>query len=358
MTIELPNLPYAYEALEPLISGMTLRTHHGKHHRGYVDKLNALVRNTDLADSSLETIVKLSARRGAANPVMVATFNNAAQAWNHAFYWKSLRPRGGSVPQGTFAALIASAFGSHRDFAEAFKSAATSHFGSGWACLVLDDGSLKIVTTSNADAPIVRGQVPLLVIDVWEHAYYLDYQERRAAYVANVVDHLLNWEFAESNFERATGSLGDEIYVSGHRLDTAEIERALVAHPAVAEAAVVGYPHPSKGQGIYVYAKLSPDARPSEELRHALVQWVRKEVSPIAVPDIIQWAPALPKSRVGTLVRHILRKIAANNGSDLGDISMLIDPAVIDDLISSRPEIDGDRGVVGGPLATTDQQSA
>lgn len=339
MTIELPNLDYAYEALEPVISRATLRTHHGKHHRAYVDKLNVLVRGTDLAGSSLETIVLRSAERSAADAAMVAIFNNAAQAWNHAFYWKSLRPNGGRGAQGALAARIAIDFKSDRGFAEAFKSAASGHFGSGWAWLVLDSGALKIVTTSNADTPIVRGQVPLLVIDVWEHAYYLDYQERRAAHVAEVVDHLLDWEFAGRNFDQASGGLGDVIYVSGHRLDTPEIERALVAHPAVAEAAVVGYPHPGKGQGIYAYARLRPDARPSDELRRALTQVVRKEVGPIAVPDVIQWVPALPMSRVGMLVRHVLRKIAANDSADLGDTSMLLDPAVINDLISSRPDL-------------------
>ena len=339
MTIELPNLPYAYEALEPLISGATLRTHHGKHHRGYVDKLNALIRNTDLADSPLETIVKLSARRGTADPVTVAIFNNAAQAWNHAFYWKSLRPRGGSVPQGAFAALIASAFGSHRGFAEAFKSAATGHFGSGWAWLVVDGGALKIVTTENADTPIVRGQAPLLVIDVWEHAYYLDHQERRAAYVAGVVDHLLDWGFAERNFEQSSGCRSDDvIHVSGQRLDAAEIEGALVAHPTVIEAAVVGYPHPIKDQGIHAFITLKPGVRPSGELRRELGQWVRKEIGPNAVPDLIQWAPALPKTRVGQLVRRILRKIAARDVSHLGDTSTLADPAVIDELISGRSD--------------------
>ena len=339
MTIELPNLPYAYEALEPLISGSTLRTHYGKHHRGYVDKLNALIQNTDLANSSLETIVKLSARRGTADPVTVAIFNNAAQAWNHAFYWRSLRPRSGNVPQGAFAALIASEFGSHLGFAEAFKSAATSHFGSGWAWLVLDDGALRIVTTSNADTPIVRGQTPLLVIDVWEHAYYLDHQERRAAYVAGVVDHLLDWEFAERNFERSSGCQADDvIYVSGHRLDTAEIENALVVHPAVVEAAVVGYPHPIKGQGVHAYVTLRANARPSDDLRRELRQWTSTEVSPLAAPDRIQWTSTLPRNRVGQLVRRILRRIAANDDSHLGDTAMLADPAVIDELISGRPD--------------------
>jgi superoxide dismutase, Fe-Mn family len=209
MTIELPDLPYAYEALEPLISSATLKTHHGKHHRAYVDKTNALVRDTDLAGSTLEAIVKQSARRAASDPAMTPLFNSAAQAWNHAFYWRSLRPEGGGGPQGALAARISSDFWDQRRFAETLKAAASGHFGSGWAWLVLDDGALRIVTTSNADTPIVRGQTPLLAIDVWEHAYYLDHQERRAAYVAGVVDSLLNWEFAERNFERSDGSWTD-----------------------------------------------------------------------------------------------------------------------------------------------------
>jgi Fe-Mn family superoxide dismutase len=210
MPIELPNLPYAYEALEPVISRATLRTHHGKHHRGYVDKLNALALDTGLAGSTLEAIVQQSARRRAADPAMTLLFNSAAQAWNHAFYWNSLRPKNASGPQGALAALIRANFGNESKFAEAFKSAATGHFGSGWAWLVLNEGALKIVTTSNADTPIVHGQAPLLVIDVWEHAYYLDYQERRAAYVADVVDHLLDWEFAERNFERSSVAMTAE----------------------------------------------------------------------------------------------------------------------------------------------------
>jgi Fe-Mn family superoxide dismutase len=201
MPIELSPLPYAYEALEPVISRTTLHTHHGKHHRGYVDKLNALVRDTDLAGATLDAIVKRSARRRAA---AAAIFNNAAQAWNHAFYWNSLRPQGGDGPPEGLAARIALDFGSQNAFAEAFKSAAIGHFGSGWAWLVLERGILRIVTTSNADTPILHRQAPLLVIDVWEHAYYLDHQERRAAYVAGVVDNLLNWEFAERNLQQAT----------------------------------------------------------------------------------------------------------------------------------------------------------
>jgi Fe-Mn family superoxide dismutase len=210
MPIELPNLPYPYDALEPYISGATLTTHHGKHHRAYVDKTNELVRGTNLAGATLEAIVKAAAQRVATDGPTRALFNNAAQAWNHAFYWSSLRPQGGPGPQGALAARIRAQFGDLESFAAAFKAAATGHFGSGWAWLAIDGTSLKIVTTSNADTPIVHGQTPLLVIDVWEHAYYLDHQERRAAYVAGAVDHLLNWEFASRNFERAVGRASAE----------------------------------------------------------------------------------------------------------------------------------------------------
>ena len=203
MPIELPSLPYPYDALKPYISDLTLKTHHGKHHRAYVDKTNELVRGTELAGATLEAIVKASAQR--ADAATRALFNSAAQAWNHAFYWNSLRPLGGSGPQGALAARIRAEFGNEEGFASAFKAAATGHFGSGWAWLALDGTSLKIVTTADADTPIVHGQTPLLVIDVWEHAYYLDHHERRATYVAGVVEHLLNWDFAGRAFERAAG---------------------------------------------------------------------------------------------------------------------------------------------------------
>ena len=200
------RFPYAYEALEPLISAATLRTHHGKHHRAYVDKLNALVSGIDLAGATLETIVRESARRAASEAVMTPLFNNAAQAWNHAFYWRSLRPKGGGEAKGELAELIRVSFGYEARLAEALKAAAaTGHFGSGWAWLVLNEDALKVVTTTNADTPIAHGQVPLLVIDVWEHGYYLDLQERRAVYVAGVVDSLIDWEFAGHNLKRTSG---------------------------------------------------------------------------------------------------------------------------------------------------------
>jgi superoxide dismutase, Fe-Mn family len=194
MEITLPDLPYGYDALEPVISAATLKLHHGAHHRGYVDKLNMLLKGSALEGASLETIVKRS------SGVM---FNNAAQAWNHAFYWRSLRPKGaGSNAQGELAARLARDFGGPQRFAEQFKTAAAGVFGSGWVWLLDRGARLEIVTTANADTPIARGEVPLLVLDVWEHAYYLDYQSRRAAHAEGVVDFLLDWEFAARNLAR------------------------------------------------------------------------------------------------------------------------------------------------------------
>lgn len=194
MAITLPELPYDYDALHPVISAATMKLHHGAHHRGYVDKLNALIKGTDLADASLESIVKRSSG---------AIFNNAAQAWNHAFYWRSLRPKvSHGAPQGALAARIDADFGGRQRFGELFKAAAMGVFGSGWVWLVDIGGKLEIKPTANADTPIAHGQQPLLVLDVWEHAYYLDYQSRRLAYVEGAVDLLLDWEFAERNFAR------------------------------------------------------------------------------------------------------------------------------------------------------------
>jgi hypothetical protein len=267
---------------------------------------------------------------------MTAVFNNAAQAWNHAFYWKSLRPRGGGGPQGALADRITFDFKDMANFAAALKSAAINHFGSGWVWLVLDKGILRIVATPNADTPIVRGEAPLLAIDVWEHAYYLDYQERRAAYVEEVVDRLLNWDFAARNFEQS-GGWGDELIdICGRKLKTAAIERALATHPAVAEAAVVGYPHPVKGQGIYAYVRLRTDTSPSSTLRRELGQRVRGEIDSIAMPDVIQVASALPRNSVGTLARSVLRKIAANDELNPAEASSLSDHDVVDALMSGR----------------------
>ena len=203
MAITLPDLPYDYDALHPLISAATLKLHHGAHHRGYVDKLNALVKGSDLEGVALEIIVKRSAAAAAYDPASRAIFNNAAQAWNHAFYWRSLTPKVlAGKPRGALAARIDADFGGHKRFSELFKAAAAAVFGSGWVWLVEGGGTLQIKATANADTPIAHGQMPLLVLDVWEHAYYLDYQSRRAAYVEGAVDFLLDWEFAERNFAR------------------------------------------------------------------------------------------------------------------------------------------------------------
>jgi Fe-Mn family superoxide dismutase len=194
-SIVLPPLPYAENALEPVISAKTLSFHYGKHHKAYVDNLNKLIAGTDYSDLSLEEIIQGTVGR----PERVAIFNNAAQTWNHTFYWKSLSPRGGGEPPVALKQSIEASFGSVDAFKKEFASAAVSQFGSGWAWLVLEGGKLKIVKTANADDPLTTAMKPLLTIDVWEHAYYLDYQNRRADYVNVVLDKLINWEFALQN---------------------------------------------------------------------------------------------------------------------------------------------------------------
>ncbi len=191
----LPPLPYADTALEPLISAHTLSFHYGKHHKTYVDNLNKLVEGKDLAQMSLEQIIHASA--GKAD--MAGVFNNAAQIWNHTFYWNSMKPNGGGMPTGAIAAAIDKDLGGYDKFKADFAAAAVTQFGSGWAWLVSDAGTLKIVKTGNAEVPLTKGQKPLLTIDVWEHAYYLDYQNLRAKYVETLIDKLLNWDFANAN---------------------------------------------------------------------------------------------------------------------------------------------------------------
>ena len=221
MPIQLPRLPYDYDALEPVISASTLKTHYDRHHRGYANKLNALIVDTPVAGEPLEAVVRWSAGWRGNHKTAEAIFNNAAQCWNHEFYWKSLRPRGGSRPEGPLAALIASEFGSHDGLVRAYTDAASSHFGSGWAWLVLQGTALKIVTTSNAETPIAQVGTPLLVIDVWEHAYYIDYRERRADHVKAVVSELLDWRFARSNFAQAIGRVGDQVVTAAESAEQA-----------------------------------------------------------------------------------------------------------------------------------------
>jgi Fe-Mn family superoxide dismutase len=199
MAFELPALPYAQDALEPHISGNTLSFHHGKHHAGYVTKLNAAIEGTDLANKSLEEIVKATAT----DPAKAGVFNNAAQVWNHSFYWNCMKPGGGGTPTGALADKINADFGSFDKFKEALSNAAATQFGSGWAWLVLDNGTLKVVKTLNAENPITNGQTPLLTIDVWEHAYYLDYQNLRPKYIETFLSSLVNWDFVAKNLAAA-----------------------------------------------------------------------------------------------------------------------------------------------------------
>ena len=193
----LPALPYAQDALEPHISARTLSVHHGKHHQAYVDNLNKLVAGTPMADLPLEEII----RRTAGKPDQTGLFNNAAQVWNHTFFWQSMKPNGGGAPTGKLAERINAAFGSFDAFKTAFSEAAMTQFGSGWAWLVQEGDTLKIVKTSNADTPLAHGQTPLLTCDVWEHAYYLDYQNRRKDFVQVFLEHLVNWDFAASQLK-------------------------------------------------------------------------------------------------------------------------------------------------------------
>ena len=195
MDITLPKLPYGYDALAPHISRATLEFHHDKHHRPYVEKVVALAKQANLSGQTLESII----HKTAGSKEHSELFNNAAQAWNHAFYWRSLRPDGGGAPSGKIAELIKTEFKTSQSFCEKFSGAAITQFGSGWVWLVLEGDRLVISNTSNADTPLAHGQTPLLTIDVWEHAYYLDYQNERAVYVNAVLSHLFNWEFANHN---------------------------------------------------------------------------------------------------------------------------------------------------------------
>jgi Fe-Mn family superoxide dismutase len=193
--ITLPPLPFPDNALDPVISANTLGFHYGKHHKAYVDNLNKLIAGTPLEGQGLEAIILESA--GKADKAGV--FNNAAQVWNHTFYWNSLKPNGGGTPPAALAKLIERDFGSLDNLKKELATAATTQFGSGWAWLASDNGKLVVTKTSNAELPMTKGQKALLTIDVWEHAYYLDYQNRRPDYANAVIDKLLNWQFAADN---------------------------------------------------------------------------------------------------------------------------------------------------------------
>jgi Fe-Mn family superoxide dismutase len=197
MAITLPALPYAQNALEPHITANTLSFHYGKHHNAYVTNLNKLLEGNALANESLEKIIG----EVAGDASKAGIFNNAAQVWNHTFYWNSMKPGGGGAPTGELADRINKDFGGFDKFAEEFKAAAATQFGSGWAWLIEDGGKLAVMKTANADLPLAHGKKALLTIDVWEHAYYLDYQNRRPDYIGTFLDKLVNWDFAAKNLQ-------------------------------------------------------------------------------------------------------------------------------------------------------------
>ncbi|HZN38930.1 MAG TPA: superoxide dismutase [Planctomycetota bacterium] len=199
MALELPSLPYSVDALAPHINAQTLSIHHGKHHAAYVTNGNKLLEGTELAGKSVVEIVKATAGK----PDKVAIFNNAAQAWNHSFYWSSMNPKGGGKPSGNIAKKIDTDLGGYAKFVEQFNQAGATQFGSGWAWLSLRNGKLEVTKTANAETPFMTGAVPLLTMDVWEHAYYLDFQNRRPDYIKAFLDHLVNWDFANQNLARA-----------------------------------------------------------------------------------------------------------------------------------------------------------
>lgn len=197
MSFELPKLPYERNALTPHISENTINFHYGKHHQAYVTNLNNLIASTDLAGKPLEEIIKISA----ADKNKAGIFNNAAQVWNHTFYWNSMKPNGGGKPSGEVLARIEADFGSYENFVAEFKNAGATQFGSGWAWLVLEDGKLKITKSGNAETPLTTSAKPLMTMDVWEHAYYLDFQNARPTYIDTFLNHLVNWDFVAANLK-------------------------------------------------------------------------------------------------------------------------------------------------------------
>ncbi|EKQ69800.1 superoxide dismutase [Leptolyngbyaceae cyanobacterium JSC-12] len=196
MAFEQPPLPFAKDALEPYgMKAETFDYHYGKHHKAYVDNLNKMTEGTDLATMSLEDVIQVTYKDASKQGV----FNNAAQVWNHTFFWNCLKPGGGGAPTGELAERINKDFGSFDKFKEEFSNAAATQFGSGWAWLVEDNGTLKVTKTPNAVNPIAEGQKPLLTLDVWEHAYYIDFRNARPAFIANFLDKLVNWDFVAAN---------------------------------------------------------------------------------------------------------------------------------------------------------------
>ena len=199
MSFELPPLPYPVHALEPYSSAKTMEFHYGKHHQAYVTTLNTLTKDTPLGNQSVEAVIRATAN----DQSKAAIFDSAAQVWNHTFFWNCMRPGGGGRPTGDVAAAIERSFGGVDKFQEQFKQAAVTEFGSGWAWLVLDGDTLKVTKTANAVNPLSQGQTALLTCDVWEHAYYLDYQNRRPDFVESFLHHLIDWDFVARNIVKA-----------------------------------------------------------------------------------------------------------------------------------------------------------
>jgi len=195
MAFELPKLPYAKDALAPFMSAETFDYHHGKHHQAYINKLNQLVAGTDLESKSLEEIIKTSSG---------VLFNQAAQVWNHTFFWNCMKPAGGGVPTGDLAAAITRDFGSFDSFVEKFAATAAGQFGSGWGWLVVKDGKLDVMSTANADLPMAHGATALFTVDVWEHAYYVDYRNDRGRFIKTIIENLANWDFVAANLKKAS----------------------------------------------------------------------------------------------------------------------------------------------------------
>ena len=200
MGITLPDLPYAKDALEPHISSKTMEFHYGKHHNAYVEKTKDLIKGTEFETEELNVIIK----KAAAEPKLQTLFNNAAQVWNHSFFWQGMKPGGGGKPTGKVAELIDRDLGGYEQFVTDFKSAGMGQFGSGWAWLILQGTDLAITKTPNAENMTRSGLTPLLTVDVWEHAYYLDYQNRRADFLQAFIDHLINWDFVNENLKKVS----------------------------------------------------------------------------------------------------------------------------------------------------------
>ncbi|MCS7030454.1 MAG: superoxide dismutase [Gloeomargarita sp. SKYG116] len=200
MAYQLPELPYPQDALAPYITEELMSYHYGKHHAAYVTNYNNLVKDTEYDQMPIEEVIK----KTYGDPSKVGIFNNGAQAWNHTFYWNCMKPGGGGEPTGALADKIKADFGSFEEFKNAFKQAGVTQFGSGWAWLVLENGTLKVTKTLNADNPLCFNQIPLLTMDVWEHAYYLVYKNRRPDYAQDFIDHLINWDFVSAQYAAAT----------------------------------------------------------------------------------------------------------------------------------------------------------